>query len=54
VTGSRERLERLLGGPALAELRERLRRRYELGRATDVFTLGDLSAVERQALEGLL
>lgn len=54
MNASRERLERLLGGPGLELLRERLRRRYELGRANDVFTLGGLSAVERQALEGLL
>lgn len=50
----RERLERLLGGPALATLRERLRRRYEMGRSNDAVTLATLSAEERRALEGLL
>lgn len=49
-----ERLRRLLGGAALAPLRRRLRQRYERGRTGDLFTLGGLSAVERQALEGLL
>jgi uncharacterized protein (TIGR02679 family) len=49
-----ERLERLLGGPALAALRQRLRRRYELGRRNDTFTVSDVSAIERHALEGLL
>lgn len=51
---ARERLERLLGGPGLGELRERLRRRYELGRTNDAFTLATVSAHERRALEGLL
>lgn len=50
----RERLDRLLGGEALAALRARLRRRYELGRSNDSFTLNALSADERRALEGLL
>jgi len=54
MSTARERLERLLGGPALGSLRERLRRRYELGRANDVFTLAAVSAHERRALEGLL
>lgn len=50
----RERLERLLGGPDLAALRERLRHRYEMGRTNDEITLTTLSADERRALEGLL
>lgn len=49
-----ERLQRLLGGVALAPLRRRLRQRYQQGRTGDLFTLSGLSAVERQALEGLL
>lgn len=49
-----ERLQRLLGGPELAELRGRLRARYERGEQGDVFTLGRLSASERRALEGLM
>jgi uncharacterized protein (TIGR02679 family) len=51
---ARDKLERLLGGPDLGGLRERLRRRYELGRTNDTFTLGAISAHERRALEGLL
>ncbi len=54
MSTARERLERLLGGPALGDLRERLRRRYELGRSNDAFTLTAVSARERRALEGLL
>lgn len=54
MSTARERLERLLGGPALAGLRERLRRRYELGRNNDAFTLAGISPQERRALEGLL
>lgn len=54
MSASRERLERLLGGPALAELRARLRRRYERGLATDGFVLDRLSPAERTALESLL
>ena len=54
MSTARERLERLLGGPDLGGLRERLRRRYELGRTGDTFTLGTISAHERRALEGLL
>ncbi len=49
-----ERLQRLLGGPDLAELRQRLRARYERGEQGTVFTLTGLSAIERRALEGLL
>ena len=51
---ARDRLERLLGGPDLGGLRERLRRRYELGRTNDTFALATISAQERRALEGLL
>ncbi len=54
MSAARERLERLLGGPTLGSLRERLRRRYELGRTNDAFTLTAVSAHERRALEGLL
>ena len=48
-----ERLRRLLGGPELAELRRRLRARYERGAPGGEFTLGRLSLTERRALEGL-
>jgi uncharacterized protein (TIGR02679 family) len=50
-----ERLRALLGGNALDELRQRLRRRFERG-TTDAtpFTLGGLSNPERDALTGLL
>lgn len=51
---ARDRLDRLLGGPELTNLRQRLRRRYELGRINDRFTLSPVSALERSALEGLL
>jgi uncharacterized protein (TIGR02679 family) len=54
MSTARGRLERLLGGPALGDLRERLRRRYELGRTNDAFTLAAISVNERSALEGLL
>lgn len=50
-----ERLDRLLGGDALAGLRQRLRKRF--ARATppaDGFTLTNLSPAESQALAGLL
>jgi uncharacterized protein (TIGR02679 family) len=50
----RARLERLLGGPALAGLRARLRRRYELGGARGTLTLSALGEVERDALCGML
>jgi len=51
----RARLERLLGGPDLARLRERLRRRYAAAPApADRFTLTNLSPGERRALAGLL
>lgn len=49
-----ERLHRLLGGPALAGLRARLRRRYELGGEGGTVTLSGLDEAERAALCGLL
>ncbi len=49
-----DRLQRLLGGPALAGLRGRLRARFEKGAARDEFTLIGLAAAERRALAGLL
>lgn len=49
-----DRLRRLFGGPELAELRRRLRGRYERGETRDAFTLTRLGARERRALEGLL
>ena len=49
-----ERLQRLLGGPALLALRQRLRRRYERGLEDGVLTLGKLSDAERDALGGIL
>src|SRR5271168_5042310 len=48
------RLRRLLGGAELANLRRRLRARYESGTPRDEFTLTDLEASERRALAGLL
>jgi uncharacterized protein (TIGR02679 family) len=54
MSEARARLERLLGGPELAPLRERLRQRYELGRQNDAFTVTEVSVPERRALEGLL
>ncbi|WP_306394342.1 TIGR02679 family protein [Telluria beijingensis] len=48
------RLERLLGGPALAGLRARLRKRYAQGRDGGTVTLGQLDDVERAALCGML
>lgn len=50
----RARLQRLLGGPPLADLRARLRKRYEQGREDGSVTLGQLTADERAALCGLL
>ncbi|MDN5848165.1 MAG: TIGR02679 family protein [Nitrococcus sp.] len=50
-----ERLSRLLGGEALADLRQRLRKRYQ--RCTtpdDSFTFTRLTPTERDALAGLL
>ncbi|MGN8157945.1 TIGR02679 family protein [Salinisphaera sp. RV14] len=50
-----ERLHRLLGGPELAGLRQRLRKRYAAAETpVDGFTLGQLTAAERDALTGLL
>ena len=49
-----ERLRRVLGGEALASLRQRLRSRYERGTVLDPFTLTDLASHERRALAGLL
>ena len=49
-----ERLRKLLGGVALANLRLRLRARYERGASRDEFTLTDLLGHERRALAGLL
>ncbi len=48
------RLERLLGGPALAGLRARLRKRYAQGRDGGTVTLGQLDDAERAALCGML
>lgn len=48
------RLVRLLGGPALAPLRARLRGRYQRGRGAGIVTVGNLDGVERDALAGLL
>ncbi|HEY3659307.1 MAG TPA: TIGR02679 family protein [Steroidobacteraceae bacterium] len=49
-----ERLQKLLGGVELANLRLRLRARYERGTSRDEFTLTDLLGHERRALAGLL
>jgi uncharacterized protein (TIGR02679 family) len=49
-----ERLQKLLGGVELANLRLRLRARYERGASRDAFTLTDLKSQERRALAGLL
>ena len=48
------RLQKLLGGVELANLRQRLRARYERGASRDEFTLTDLLGHERRALAGLL
>ncbi|HEY4214181.1 MAG TPA: TIGR02679 family protein [Steroidobacteraceae bacterium] len=48
------RLERLLGGTELANLRRRLRARFEKGALRGEFTLTDLGVAERRALAGLL
>ena len=45
-----ERLRKLLGGVELANLRLRLRARYERGASRDEFTLTDLLGYERRAL----
>lgn len=49
-----ERLQRLLGGPELADLRQRLRKRYERGLDAGVMTLSNLCEAERAALAGIL
>ncbi|MEO5558214.1 MAG: TIGR02679 family protein [Dokdonella sp.] len=50
-----ERLQRLLGGADLSDLRRRLRRRFERGSSTTAtFTLSGLSNQERDVLTGLL
>ncbi len=49
-----ERLQRILGGAELTQLRQRLRARYERGAAAGEFTLTQLSVAERRALAGLL
>ena len=54
MSAARERLTRLLGGTALAQLRARLRNRYERGSTSDGFVLDRLSQVERAAIESLL
>lgn len=47
------RLQRLLGGDALAALRKRLRQRYERGAPTAVVRLGALNEAEHAALAAL-
>lgn len=54
MSDAEARLERLLGGSELVDLRRRLRRRFELARNSDRFTLSSLSPRERHALESLL
>lgn len=54
MTVDLERLQRLLGGPDLADLRLRVRTRFERGATRDEFTLLGLASAERRALEGLL
>jgi uncharacterized protein (TIGR02679 family) len=49
-----DRLQHLLGGEELRDLRQRLRSRYERGSLRDQFTLTDLAPHERRALAGLL
>jgi uncharacterized protein (TIGR02679 family) len=51
---SKDRLQRLLGGDELANLRKRLRRYFELGGESRVLTLTRLTETERSALAGLL
>jgi len=48
------RLQRLLGAPELAALRQRLRARFRRAAPAPVITLSALSVTERHALEGLL
>ena len=54
MSGANDRLERLLGGAALAPLRARLRSRYGRGRDGGIVTLNKLGDAERGALAGLL
>jgi uncharacterized protein (TIGR02679 family) len=54
VTVDLPRLERLLGGAELAELRRRLRARYERGQQGDTAVLNGIRPFERAALESLL
>ncbi len=54
MSGANDRLERLLGGAALAPLRTRLRSRYGRGRDGGIVTLNKLGDAERGALAGLL
>lgn len=53
MSDANPRLERLLGGAALAPLRARLRSRYQRGRSSGTVTLGNLKETERDALAGL-
>ncbi|MDB5973070.1 MAG: hypothetical protein JWQ90_5520 [Hydrocarboniphaga sp.] len=48
------RLQSLLGGAELAQLRQRLRARFRRAAPAESFTLTALTAAERHALEGLL
>ena len=50
----RERLERLLGGPELANFRAKLRARFERRSSTSVITLTHIKSRERETLTGLL
>ncbi len=54
VAADDARLQRLLGGDELAELRRRLRARFERGATGDEFAFSKLNSAERRALEGLL
>lgn len=49
-----DRLQRLLGGPDCAQLRLKLRARFERGTLVDEFSLTGLTHSERAVLEGLL
>ena len=53
MTDANAKLERLLGGPALASLRQRLRRQFERhgeGPAANMLLLSQLSVTEHEAL----
>ncbi|MFT0534454.1 TIGR02679 family protein [Castellaniella hirudinis] len=57
MTAPDERLSRLLGGPALARLRQRLRRHYErhpAGHAPPTLQLSGLTALEQERLAELM